>query len=167
MELKPAKAHNWVHGAISLHPALYSVWKTMIHRCENPKRAKYADYGARGIMVCAEWHDPIEFIKWAFGNGYHTGLQVDRIDNDGNYEPKNCRFVTPKQNSRNRRNTRYLTLFGETKSIAEWCEVIDISPFTIYSWYRAYGRDYAESRLIAAWNRRADVAKGAEHAEIH
>ena len=74
--------------------------------------------------------------------------------------PENCRWVTPKENSRNRRNTKYLTLNGITKCVSEWCETIPISPYTIYWWYRKFGRQYTEERIEkelaeAMWNRRA------------
>ena len=147
IELKPKGARYWIHGVEAEHPELYNVWKTMLHRCENPRREKYAAYGGRGIKVCADWHDPREFVKWAMLNGYRSGLQLDRTNNDGDYEPKNCRFVTPKQNSRNRRNTKKLTLHGETKCVSEWCETINVSPYTVYWWIREKGVAYAEQRL--------------------
>lgn len=129
--------------------SIYSVWCSMKQRCYNPNRKKYKDYGQRGIEICDEWQDAAVFAEWALSNGYRAGLQIDRIDNDGNYEPSNCRFVTPKENSRNRRNTKLLTINGETKSVAEWCENIDISPFTVYWWIREKGVDYAVERLSA------------------
>lgn len=146
-KLKPCHARYWVHGAYQRNPRLYSVWASMIHRCENPQREKYKDYGARGIAVCEEWHEPNSFMDWAEDNGYAEGLQLDRINNDGNYEPTNCHWVTPKENSRNRRNTKLLTVNGETKCVAEWCEEIDISRFTIYWWIREKGKEYAEQRI--------------------
>lgn len=135
------------HGYSADCPKLYLVWETMRNRCENPNRKKYKDYGARGIRVCEEWQDAGKFCEWALNNGYKEGLQLDRINNDGNYEPLNCRWVTPKENSRNRRNTVYLTLNGETKCVAEWCETLNISPNTIYWWIRKWGRKYAEQRI--------------------
>lgn len=135
------------HGISCDYPQLYNLWTTMKSRCENPNRHKYGSYGGRGIIVCSEWHDAGKFAEWAFTNGYKEGLQIDRIDNDGNYEPANCRWVTPKINSRNRRNTKYLTIRSETKSVAEWCETVKVSEFTIYWWYRQHGREYAEVRL--------------------
>ena len=147
MELKPCNARNYKHGAYCRNMRLYSVWSTMIHRCEDPKREKYKDYGKRGISVCKEWHDPNTFMDWAFENGYSDGLQLDRVNNDGNYCPDNCRWVTPKNNSRNRRNTVFLSAQGETKSVAEWCEIKPISPYTVYWWVREKGKAYAEQRL--------------------
>ena len=129
------------------YPKLYEVWLTMRNRCENPNREKYKDYGARGIKVCEEWHDSEVFCKWALDNGYKEGLQIDRINNNGNYEPNNCRWVTPKENSRNRRNTVFLTINEDTKCVAEWCEIINISPYTIYWWVKEKGKEYAEQRI--------------------
>ena len=135
------------HGYSADYPKLYNLWATMKSRCENPNRKKYQSYGARGICVCDEWHDAKNFCEWALANGYKDGLQLDRINNDGNYEPSNCRWVTPKENSRNRRNTQYLTINGETKSVAEWCESIDVSAFTVYWWIKKKGRKYAQQRV--------------------
>ena len=147
MELKPCGSHNWVHGAYKRNPRLYGIWSTMMHRCFDVKRGKFKDYGGRGISVCREWFDPNAFIDWAETNGYCNGLQLDRIDNNGWYSPNNCRWTTPKQNSRNRRNTKLLTVNGETKCVAEWCETIEISQFTVYWWIREKGVAYAEKRL--------------------
>jgi hypothetical protein len=86
--------------------ALVNVWKAMKLRCYNKKQISYKNYGGRGIKVCKEWeNNRSAFIKWALENGWHKGLQIDRENNDGNYEPKNCRFVTAKVNAQNRRNT--------------------------------------------------------------
>jgi len=126
---------------------LYGLWATMMGRCENQNRPKYASYGHRGIAVCDEWHDSCLFLKWALENGYKQGLQIDRIDNNKGYYPDNCRFVTPKTNSRNRRNTKLLTINNETKCVAEWCETILASQYTIYWWLRTQGREYTEKRL--------------------
>lgn len=147
-ELRPYQSYSHrTHGICSDYPDLYGMWQSMKARCENPNRPKFKDYGNRGIEVCEEWHDAGEFAKWAFANGYKKGLQIDRIDNNAGYSPDNCRFVTPKQNSRNRRNTKFLTINGETKCVAEWCETINVSQFTVYWWIRERGVDYAEQRL--------------------
>ena len=151
--LRPCRVERHVrygnpkHGAYVRNKRLYGIWNTMLHRCEDPKREKFKDYGMRGIKVCDEWHDPNAFFDWAESNGYKDGLQLDRIDNDGNYEPENCRWATPKENSRHTRRTKYLTLVGETRSVAEWCEVIPISQYTIYDWYRNYGKEGCEQRV--------------------
>lgn len=140
-----ARKRNWL---------LYDVWLSMIHRCEDPKRGNYSSYGGRGITVCEEWHDANAFIDWAEVSGYAEGLQIDRIDNDGPYSPDNCRWVTAKQNARNRRSSKRITLLGMTRTIAEWCEVVPISRFTLYSWYRRHGADECERRIYERLSRK-------------
>lgn len=135
------------HGATERNRRLYDVWAAMLSRCENPSRVNYADYGGRGIRVCAEWHDPRAFMDWAEAAGYEHGLQLDRIDNDGDYEPTNCRWASRSENCRHTRRTRRLTLVGETRCIAEWCEVLPISQYTLYWWLREYGEDECERRV--------------------
>jgi len=75
-------------------------------RCEIPSATNWSYYGGRGIAVCEQWQDPSAFMEWAESNGYAEGLQIDRIDNDGNYEPGNCRFIPHVENSRKRSNSR-------------------------------------------------------------
>jgi len=129
-----AEVHT-VHGMKrqgERHP-VYDAWARMIQRCENPNDKCYKDYGGRGITVCGEWHDPVVFINWALVSGWQKGLQIDRIDNNGNYEPDNCRFVTPKENSRNRRNNRFITLNSRTQSLAAWAEEAGVNRVTLQS----------------------------------
>lgn len=151
--LKPKRIGKWhhkgnvKHSLYKEHKGLFNLWQTMKTRCENPKRENFERYGARGITVCEEWHESKNFVLWALDNGYKKGLQLDRIDNDKGYSPDNCRFVTPSENSRNRRNTKYLTLNGETKSVVEWCEQKSVSCYTVYYWIREKGKEYAEQRL--------------------
>lgn len=114
------------------HTHLYAVWNSMRKRCGNPKSAKYNIYGGRGIKVCDEWNNNfLVFREWALSNGYKEGLSIDRIDNNGNYEPNNCRWTTLTEQARNRRNTKYITYKGQTKSLAEWCEILKLPPSTI------------------------------------
>jgi hypothetical protein len=99
---------------------LESVWNQMKQRCRNPNDSHYPNYGARGIEV--RWSNFGEFFTWADANGYRQGLSIDRIDNDGHYEPSNCRWTDAKTQMRNRSDNRLLTAFGETKCIADWVE---------------------------------------------
>lgn len=86
---------------------LYKIWTQMKTRCYNDNYAGSKYYSKRGITICDEWRDDFQaFYDWAMDNGYDDKLQIDRKDNDGNYEPSNCRFVTNAQNSRNSRNTK-------------------------------------------------------------
>ena len=84
--------------------SLISVFKGMKYRCYNKKGNAYKDYGGRGIEVDSVWKDSRDtFIGWALSNGYKIGLCIDRIDNDGNYSPANCRFITAAENNTNKR----------------------------------------------------------------
>jgi hypothetical protein len=78
----------------------------MKRRCSNKNRKEFKYYGKRGISVCEEWkNDTQKFVKWALNNGYEKELQIDRIDNNGNYNPENCRWVTKTQNLQNKRTS--------------------------------------------------------------
>ena len=119
---------------------IYGVWDGMIQRCENPNHMSYKDYGGRGIKICKEWRrDPATFCKWALANGYKEGLTIDRIDNDGDYRPDNCQFITMAKQNRNRRANRLIKVGGEVKSIIEWAEQAEINYQTL------------RSRLNAGW----------------
>lgn len=86
---------------------IYQVWKSMKQRCFNPNHKSYKYYGGRGIQVCDEWENDFQaFYDWSIANGYTEGLQIDRINNDGNYEPSNCKWVTAKENNSHRRLVR-------------------------------------------------------------
>lgn len=115
------------------HTRLFSIWKSMKDRCYKTSSISYKNYGGKGIIICDEWKNEfINFCNWATANGYQDGLTIDRINNDGNYEPSNCRWATYKQQSRNRRNNHLLTLNEETKTIVEWSEIVGIKADTIW-----------------------------------
>ena len=117
--------------ALTNHP-IFNLWHSMKDRCygDDPQHKKY--YKDRGIIVCDDWRDDFKaFYDWAITNGWEKGLQIDRIDNDGNYEPNNCRFVTPRQNALNKRrlNSRNTSGYeGVTwdKSRDKWLASIQI-----------------------------------------
>ena len=100
--------HNKKHGESSTK--LYYIWHNIKNRCLNPNTPYYKYYGGRGITICPEWTDDYtKFRDWSLSNGYQEGLEIDREDTDGNYEPSNCRWVTHKENMRNTRHCK-LTL---------------------------------------------------------
>ena len=98
----------------------------MRERCNNPnwRGAKY--YSEKGISICEEWSDYLTFREWSLCNGYQEGLSLDRIDNNGNYCPENCRWTTNKVQANNRSKNKRLTLNGETKTLSEWADIVEI-----------------------------------------
>lgn len=146
-------AAEWVHmkdwgGLAHKEHRLYNVWMCMILRCEDKSRHFYERYGGRGISVCTEWHDFKEFVAWSYANGYEDGLSIDRIDNDGNYCPQNCRWVPWEQQSLNTSKNVLIEIGGKSQTAAEWAEETGISRFTIYYWVREHGKDYAAERIV-------------------
>lgn len=90
----------------SKRPGFYNTWHNMKSRCYSKSNPKYYRYGGRGISVCDEWLDIKVFSEWALNNGWKQGLTLDRIDNDGNYCPENCRWVSVSENSRKKSSTK-------------------------------------------------------------
>lgn len=130
---------------------LYGVWCAIKRRCYTESVPEYRLYGGRGITMCDEWRNSYEaFKKWAFDNGYtpdapHGTCTIDRIDCDGNYTPENCRWITQKQQMNNVRYNHYETYRGETHTIAEWGEILGISPLKIRRRMTALGWTFAEA----------------------
>lgn len=111
---------------------LYNIYSGMLARCFRKNHHAYKNYGGRGITVCDEWKDDfIVFFKWAMDNGYKNNLTIDRIDNNGNYEPDNCRWISKAEQTRNSRKNVYLTYNGVTKTISEWSKQFNI-PLTTF-----------------------------------
>lgn len=109
------------------HTKLYEVWKTMKQRCSNPNHISYHNYGGRGIIVCDEWENNYQaFYEWSIKNGYKEGLSIDRINNDGNYEPSNCRWADRFTQNNNTRQNKPITINGVTKTIHQWANEYNI-----------------------------------------
>lgn len=101
---------------------LYAVWNGIKQRCRNSNSKSFPNYGGRGIDICNEWANNYEtFYYWAMQAGYKRGLEIDRIDNEDNYEPKNCRWVDREVQANNKRNNTLYTINGITKTLPQWC----------------------------------------------
>lgn len=101
--------------------SIYRIWDNIKQRCTNEKSDAWPDYGGRGILLCDEWYsNPEKFIQWSIENGWEKGLTIERKDNNLGYSPDNCIWATRYEQSRNKRNSVFLTAFGETKCIADW-----------------------------------------------
>lgn len=109
---------------------LYSIHANMKQRCYNPKNKRYKNYGGRGIIICPEWlgNNGFEnFYNWAVHNGYKENLTIDRINNNGNYEPLNCRWANSKEQRLNTTNNHKLTYNGKTLTAYEWSKITGIN----------------------------------------
>lgn len=113
----------------------YRIWVGMRQRCNNPSNCEYASYGKRGISVCARWNDFSAFLS-DMGER-PRGRSIDRINNDGDYELSNCRWVTPSEQARNTRRTKMLSFNGETMCMKDWARKIGLRPDTL--WRRLAG----------------------------
>lgn len=130
--IKEMNAKKKKHGGCGTR--LYRIWYDMRQRCSYDAAINWHLYGGRGIQVCEEWDNDFDsFRAWALSNGYNEGLQLDRIDNDGNYEPDNCKWSTRSEQGNNRRTCIYITINGETKSVSEWCEKTGVKRNTAYT----------------------------------
>ena len=102
---------------------IYQAWKRMLNRCYDPNNPSFYRYNNR-INVCEEWKSSFgNFLIWSVKNGWKCGLSLDRIDNESDYCPSNCRWATWKQQGRNRSSCIYITHNGVTKTLIEWCEI--------------------------------------------
>lgn len=138
---------NEIRGSSSLKHGLsdsrlYQCWLDMKHRCyydfsKNSKEYKsYRNYGGRGIKVCEEWLDEsfgsLNFINWSLNNGYSDKLTLDRINVNGDYEPSNCRWISVKEQCRNKRNNRFLEIGGVRMILKDWMNLYNINRNTFY-----------------------------------
>lgn len=122
---------KWIkHGKSNTR--IYKIYIKMVRRCNCKTDKDYCNYGSRGIIVCDEWkNDFMNFYNWSIQNGYNETLTLDRINNDGNYEPNNCRWTTMKEQSNNTRFNRYITYNGVTKTLTQWAECLGFKEDTL------------------------------------
>lgn len=118
---------------------IYRIWSSMIERCQSPTCPTFEHYGGRGITVCQRWRDSFSAFYQDVGDP-PPKYTLERIDNDGHYEPGNVRWATRKEQARNRRGNHLITFNGETKCIAEWAEIYNIPQRRLFA------------RLDAGWD---------------
>ena len=128
---------RYKHGAYGTSE--YNVWRSMIQRCTNPKVKNWHLYGGRGITVCQQWRDSAAAFL-AYMGPRPSDCELDRIDNNGNYEPGNVRWATHRQNTNNRRVTLLLTAQGQTLPLSEWAERTGLSYELLFD------------RFVAGWS---------------
>ena len=151
----------------------------MIQRCNDPAHSRYEFY--KNIEICKRWRGPDGFQNFLSDMGRRPSEQhsLDRIDNEGDYAPENCRWATPKQQARNRRSTEMLTIDGIEKPLAEWAEIAGVKYWTFYRRIKVYGmapsealrraspeRNYKKSNLtvdgvtksVTEWSRETGIA---------
>ena len=131
---KLKKSATKIHGMSKTR--LYRIWNNMKTRCDNPSYHGYRNYGGRGITVCPEWNNSfIEFCRWAKTSGYQPHLTIDRIQNDGPYEPRNCRWLTNSEQQKNRQRPPSSRFTGVCLNGRKWVASIKINGCPIYLGY--------------------------------
>jgi hypothetical protein len=150
------------HGLYKSH--MYKLWSGVKNRCCNPKTPAWKRYGGRGISICDRWKESFENFLADMGERPFPKAQIDRIDNDGDYEPSNCRWVTPMQNLQNKSNNKLLEFNGQIKTQSVWARELNLDDGTLYdrldkgwSIERALGtphRKQCNSRSARQWDSR-------------
>lgn len=136
-------SHSITHGQTNTR--LYKIWISMKERCYNPARNNYYLYGGRGITICDEWLNFENFYHWSIDNKYSNELTIDRIDNDLDYSPSNCRWVTNREQANNKRNNRIIEYNKERHTLEEWSRITGIASNTIRMRIDKYGWDIGKA----------------------
>lgn len=117
----------------------YSTWERIKNRCNNPNSADYPDYGGRGIKVCDRWRKSFLAFYSDMGNKPIPNYSLDRINNNGNYEPSNCRWATIQEQANNKRSNRVFTINGATKTLKQWSDELGLKYKTVHMRINSYG----------------------------
>jgi hypothetical protein len=128
---------------------IYNIWSGMIDRCCSPNYHHYQDYGGRGITVYEPWRKFVnwyDYIKSTIGEPPTPQHSIDRINNNGNYEPGNIKWSTPKEQQNNKRTNHYVSFNGETKTLTQWAESLNITPITL--WHRLTDLHWSVERAL-------------------
>lgn len=124
VEITKARVTTHGHSRLGYKTRTYEIWCGMIGRCNNAKHRQFCDYGGRGIKICERWLEYPNFL--ADMGEIPAGMSIDRINNDANYEPSNCRLATPSQQSRNTRRNHLVEFRGRTMPLVEACELAGV-----------------------------------------
>ena len=124
-----------IHGHLSKgkQSAEYNSWINMVSRCENKNRSDYSRYGECGIRVCERWRTSFANFLSDMGLKPSPLHSIDRINNQGNYEPENCRWATSEEQNCNKKTNRLLEIRGKSQTISRWAKELNIHPQTLYS----------------------------------
>ena len=139
----------------------FTSWQQMLQRCYNPRHANYKDYGARGITVCERWRSSFATFLTDIGPR-PSGTSLDRYpNNNGNYEPTNCRWASPLKQGQNKRNNRILELDGTRRTLGEWCRLLKLPKSTVLN--RLYRGASIEQSLATAPTRCSKSLRQSDH----
>ena len=158
------KEQNYINIAKVKHnmtnTRLYNIWRDMKSRCLNPNNKRHKFYFDKGITVCYEWkNDFMNFYNWAINNGYRDNLKIDRINNNGNYEPKNCRWATITEQNNNQSNNIRIKYNESEYTLSELSKIYNIKRATLYDRIkRGWTIDEALNRKVAKRNRVKSVS---------
>lgn len=145
-----ARTHFVTHGhasALGNRAPEYRVWSHIKDRCHNPKQARYADYGGRGVVMCSRWRQSYEAFIEDVGRRPSSRHSLDRIDNDGNYAPGNVRWATAFEQAQHTRRTRLLTTNGRTQTLSSWARELGLAPATLT---KRLARGWSVDKTLAA-----------------
>lgn len=139
---------------------LYSIWQGIYARTAYPSQKAYKDYGGRGITICDEWKNNFyAFKEWALNNGYANGLTIERIDNNGNYCPENCKWITKGEQNNNQRSNIIIEYRGETHTAAQWADIMGIKHSAIY---KRIHKNNSPENVLKEYIKKQNINEGAE-----
>lgn len=125
----------------------HTIWAAIKNRCNNPNEPAYKDYGARGIVICDRWLGIDGFDNFLQDMGKRPlGMTIERINNDRGYQPDNCKWATMKEQCNNRRSSKYYTITGVTKTLAQWADDSPVKYRTI--WQRINGLGWSIEKAL-------------------
>ena len=143
-KMRGVKSSQYKHGLSGSR--INGIYRSIKERCKNKNNPAYNHYGGRGIRICAEWDsDFSKFYEWSMANGYSPELTIDRIDNDGDYAPENCRWVSMRVQQNNRSNNVRITYNNETHTLSEWAGITGISKSALY---HRYARGWPADKML-------------------